>query len=88
VTDNERIAQIEARCNAASPGPWTWEPSWPEGQVLTTAGLRDGPWHAIARRRWDNELADAAFILAAREDVPWLLNRLREAKAQIAKHHG
>ena len=80
MTTEERLAEIEARANAATPGPWqigvsidrTYG-SWPVFRLLDMVG----PTAA-------EEKADAVFIENARSDIPWLIARVRELEAQAA----
>lgn len=76
---------IEARANAASAGPWVLrlgphaipEVHGPKyGVAFTFYGEGEG--------ENDHADADAAFIAAARTDVPALLARVREMEAQLA----
>ena len=98
-TDNTPdLDSIEARANAATPGPWpvmcwhgTDEGGWaaigphhqPDDGVLARAldepedDSPDGPVEARA-------LADAAFIAAARTDVPVLVAHARALRAEVA----
>jgi hypothetical protein len=75
---------IEARANAATPGPWTQEGNLVgeqgnEGQdlfhVLST--VRNG------RVAWDEVAPNAAFIAHAREDIPALVARVRELELTV-----
>jgi len=71
---------IRARCAAATPGPWTAPSQYPwlvfqdadEYNVVSTnlAGKAD---------------LDAAFIAAAREDVPALLAALASSRAEVER---
>jgi hypothetical protein len=82
---------IEARAKAATPGPWR------QGAVdkIRVFGDPDGETLAPGLGRcvcivnqWTGEErrdADAAFIAAAREDVPRLVAALREARKQLAE---
>lgn len=73
---------IDARVNAARPGPWTWcrttagsYSSLDSGddEVLSAQGHVDG---------WiDSDDADAEFIAHAREDIPALIARIRQLEA-------
>ena len=82
---DQRLAEIEARANAATPGPW-YALDHSSGGVILQASpdeedylssiIEDGDFAAEAATvRTD----DGAFIAAAREDVPWLIAQLREA---------
>lgn len=67
------LDEIEARANAATPGPWTPQ----------TIRLYDGvdlPDETVAQ--WQR---DAVFIAHARTDVPALIARVRELEAECAK---
>lgn len=75
-TTNERLAEIQARVNAATEGPWRTREHDPDDRsdVLTA-------WHdpEDARGYWvicEHAGPDAEFIAHAREDVPWLLAEL------------
>lgn len=90
----DRLAAITARAAAATPGPWrSGHPAaWrdhahhfvatnhvPGGFgviALTGRADLDVDGHARPRR-------DAAFIAAAREDIPWLVERLADALADV-----
>lgn len=84
MSDTERLAEIEARENAATRAPWMV--------------VYDGLCHEIVRRENGMRIAwvpydfgpiddanNAAFIAAARDDIPWLLARLRELEAGVAR---
>lgn len=82
MTDQQRIAEITARCEAATPGPWTVENTnlcraviGGTVELLNWAG--DKPFYSKD---------DFAFIAHAREDIPFLLAeiyRLTEAQRWI-----
>ena len=68
------LDEIQARADAATEGPWTWA-------AHTTAdgdewAVFDGGDSAIAANR-DGWAPDAAFIAAARTDLPRLVAALR-----------
>ncbi len=79
MTNAERIAEIAARAKAATKGPWT---TW-------TASRGNIRWKLVRIGETDVSVAEvppsrhcarnAAFIAAARKDIPWLLARLRKA---------
>ena len=74
----KRIAEIEARRNAATPGPWECQipamtGEWPAGRVK---GLK------IAGRLYGSPLFpidDAQFIASAPQDIDFLLIALKRA---------
>ena len=79
----QELAEIEARADAASPGPWTRDlerhtsKDWPvtgvevlraaDGDLIAEVSYPDLPSHQ----------ANVAFVLAAREDVPALVEEVR-----------
>ena len=65
------LDEIEARANAATPGPWT-------PQTIRLIDGVDLPDATVAQ--WQR---DAAFIAAARTDVPALSARVRELEAEL-----
>jgi hypothetical protein len=84
---DEQLREIEGRANAATPGPWFQRASIDkdmtiEGDIIYVADSY-GPNHE--RDTWDAAVAaaraDAAFIAAARDDVPALIAELRELRA-------
>jgi hypothetical protein len=75
------LEELERLVNAAEPGPWA-----------TSNGPVDGEFWEIHCGAWGNVClsglhvyADAAFIAAAREAVPQLIQRVRELEAQKAR---
>ena len=69
-----RLDEIKARAEAATQGPWSFD--WSEGEVPVFYGQTtkiSGTFSVEA-----NTIEDAEFIAAAREDVPWLIERVRE----------
>lgn len=84
-TDDE-LQAMEARCEAATPGPWR---SWIEGSnhqsgssfIQTGRKVRRGP---------DIELtgataADQDFIANARQDLPRLLQEVHRLRAEVVR---
>jgi len=78
-----RLAEIEARAAAATEGPWRVTP-WHDKGVMPAGWADDslpidkrGPFAHIAA----SDLLDAAFIAAARTDVPALTAALRAVLA-------
>ena len=85
-----RIAEIRERVEAATPGAWRWSvpdsevTSFSVGRIIWGACDEDGEgsigqWIADVS---DADTQNAAFIAHAREDVPWLLDRLDEARRE------
>jgi hypothetical protein len=91
MTDQERLAQIEARAEAASAGPWettlhedqrygTKGYAWVLAKVIP--GAHELNIIKVCHEDWPPTPSDAEFIAHARQDIPWLLQRLREAETQ------
>ena len=92
----ERLAEIRARAEAATEGPW--EATWEEGDdwwSITGAPQRvgaDGPWALCPEVATSDarDPADATFIAHARTDVPDLvaeIERLRELYSAMTGHN-
>ena len=87
----ERLAEIEARANAATQGPWEWHPYMGSGATLAKP---NHPFHELNILKttddWPPVAADAEFIAAARNDVPALLaevRRLQDAVERVRELH-
>lgn len=84
--DAKRLAEIQARYDAATPGPWV---NMSDGEGTFAGEIRDcNNFIEIADMpEMDDRPADFEFIAHAREDVPDLhaeVARLREALAWYA----
>ena len=81
----ERLAEIEARANAATQGPWEWHPYMGSGATLAKP---NHPFHELNILKttddWPPVAADADFIAAPRNDVPALLAEVRRLQALAA----
>lgn len=91
-----RLAEIEARANAATPGPWSPAPysgADPHDRIVVGSNndwlLNVGALvHEAISPKNPQEYADAEFIAHARTDVPALVaevRRLREREAALEK---
>ncbi len=85
-TDEERIAGIVGRLNAATPGPWATQPN-PHGGLTLLRGQRD---LALRDRHIQSHLqivpaSDAALIANAPSDIAWLVERLQEARRDTTR---
>ena len=82
----ERLAEIEARANAATQGPWEWHPYMGSGATLAKP---NHPFHELNILKttddWPPVAADAEFIAAARTDVPALLAEVRRLQAAVER---
>ena len=73
-----RLAEIEARTRAATPGPWDWVDY---GEVIT----RDEHDSIAMAMETTMGHTNAAFIAHARTDIPALLSHLRALEAENAR---
>ena len=86
---DEELNAIEARANVATPGPWLMRESEDIGdRVVEAISAVKGPlFEDIVKTdsgTYPPGLNDAAFIAAARDDVPALVAEVRALKEQIA----
>lgn len=86
---DDTLANIRARAEAATPGPWTAEPAGSEGHhVFAPEGSR-APMRGRARVAtctwldWYEAEADAEFIAHGRADVELLLNLVDDLRSRI-----
>ena len=84
---DERIAEMRTREQAATPGPWyprhRATDCTPDDDERSGLGLEvDGPPEAMLRGQFARA-ADAAFIAAARADVPDLLAEVERLRAAL-----
>jgi hypothetical protein len=77
--DNE-LTEIEARCAAATPGPWIAGTHEFEPAVFPTTYAVDCPVAVCDPLHKDG---DPAFIAHARTDIPLLLTHIREQGAEL-----
>lgn len=89
----DRLAEIRARCDAATPGPWkstahTEDEHEPIDRVLGPK-VREiaiiNPYGGFGNDEWNRTIFDGEFIAHAREDIPFLLDvitKLREGTEQ------
>ena len=83
------LDQIRARANAATPGPWYMVPPDPDAASnIFSIGARTPPGH------WPMDaccecggVSNAAFVTAARTDVPALCDALARAMEALAVAH-
>lgn len=81
----QQLTDIEARTNAATPGPWCTD-AW---EIYQGTEYQPGlsMWIGETCRGTstpEQDQADAAFVAAARTDVPALLADLRRARDRVA----
>jgi hypothetical protein len=88
----EELVAIEARCEAATPGPWSVE-VYDKGTTFYGIGpvRADKVWMgggyepSYEQAVLDVEMPDAAFIAAARSDIPKLLAAIKSRDAELAE---
>ena len=93
MTDNQRVAEIEARLEAIScDGHWKSDlsvSSRPQHQIVAfnseydSEDVTDSPWPLIAKEVYSNP--DATFIAHAPSDIRFLLSALRTAEQALAE---
>lgn len=71
--DQQRLAEIEARANAATPGPWARDIEQNESAVIACS--------SGTITTWGVRFNDAAFIAHSRVDIPDLCAALRASLA-------
>jgi len=75
------IAEIEARADAATQGPWTLEKGF-----ICSGGYQDGVSIAVRLMRLDTDPFagdDGPFIAHSRTDIPRLLETIRELQEEL-----
>lgn len=91
ILDDDAIAEIESRANAATPAPWMVQDSCSWRRIGTAEPYADGNVICPITQYSDNHpdlLAarpDLEFIARAREDIPALCATVRGLRAEIAK---
>lgn len=92
--NQQRLDAIRVRCNAATPGPWNAG----RGDMATIVDGYESKWiYAGGNNKylavasgyevtdWNEVMANARFIAAAREDIPYLLDRVAALEAELAE---
>lgn len=90
---DQRLAEIEARAEAATEGPW-YDENVSEKDVRPTGWSINigGSWDMVLGdygNREPNHEDDARFIAHARTDIPYLLAKVRELRGENERlrHH-
>lgn len=81
--DTQRIQAIERRMMRADDGPWEYTESEPKGDRVLVASFGRGRRVVGPLGRSSRPTQTGAFIAAAREDVPFLVETLRLLMAEI-----
>ncbi|HEV2929940.1 MAG TPA: hypothetical protein VGW74_14705, partial [Propionibacteriaceae bacterium] len=82
---------IEARADAATPGPWHGEHEQYEGRELLCVSIGDYGWVCSGERSPEYDIdseqgkADAEFIAHARTEVPALVAEVRGLRAELER---
>lgn len=81
---SERLAEIRARCDKATAGPWTVRARAPyhECDVIYHECDVRGPERGLFGGQFAKTV-DAAFIAHAREDVPYLLAEIDRLRSEL-----
>ena len=87
---DERLAELEALCAAATPGPWTPSVDSDRGYVGEDYGrwwlpsFKEAPFSVFSLEDKEAQAdRDAAFLCAARTAVPELLAEVRRLRAEM-----
>lgn len=84
---DEQLAEIRARCEAATPGPWrslVEGRDFDSGSSFIDTPLADERGQGIEVSGATD--ADQDFMAAARQDVPDLLSEVDRLRALLRKH--
>jgi hypothetical protein len=82
---DEQIKAIEARCAAATPGPWRAEHKREDDYAAQVTAGKDGTIADLEHAYDEQDMIDATFIAHARTDIPALLAALKAAQAEADK---
>lgn len=79
-----RLDEIQARANAATPGPWE---CMGETVFGTYSYIRKckSHWPITETARNKDHEKNGMFIAHAREDIPWLISELRSAQQEVRR---
>ena len=85
------LAAIRERAEAATPGPWEWQPPSDEEWPIADESLLSPGTGKYVLVGWgydasgiEGETADREFIAHAREDIPALLDEIDRLNAKLA----
>lgn len=89
VLGDEELNAIDARCAAASPGPWKsfveGRDHWSGDDFIRVSGADDAPDMYVSRAGAGAirpaSVSDLDFIAAARQDIPALVAEIRRLRA-------
>ncbi|MEA3225094.1 MAG: hypothetical protein U9Q07_04025 [Planctomycetota bacterium] len=78
--EEKQLRKIEARCEAATPGPWEAEVCELDAGVVNDIGLICTTLSYDDEDNQNTNGGDAIFIAAARDDVPDLVAEVRQQR--------
>lgn len=83
----KRLEEIKKREEKATPGPWTPFDNGPWGSQGAGLAIGEDPkyWPKFDERTDDIGIANSFFCAHAREDIPWLVDKLERAMKAIEK---
>jgi hypothetical protein len=92
-----RLDEIQTRAEAATPGPWQPDTAvrgdcvvWgPDGRFLLNQQAEPHWLEYPGEKRsvaFDVDRRDCEFIANAREDVPWLIDQIRDREARLRQY--
>src|SRR5690554_5668574 len=93
----ERHAEVKARCEAATKGPWVDRPhvgNFPSGRFVIEAPsvenrlIAEMRYSAVKESRADESVANAEFITRARTDLPDALKEIERLTAELRDAYG
>jgi hypothetical protein len=85
---DEELTAIEARANAATPGPWATHDQGREDYSICRDNGNNTCCPLFERIGPDDDSIDGAFISAARVDVPALVAEVRRLRAELGAAYG
>lgn len=96
MTNEERLAEIEARAQAVPPGPWarkgeeTGDTAYAaaDGSVVMDVDEEGGagPWIRFGEWGSLRGVDVEEFVLHARSDIDWLIARVRDLEAAVERY--
>ena len=91
-TEKRRLSEIAKRAEAATPGPWKWRGKSGSLHGPGTPPYEFGGCVLSPTYEYDSGVdievsdEDSAFIINARQDIPYLLAELEALKHDISRH--
>ena len=86
--NEKQIAEIEARANVATPGPWEvdLDPRISGADQVVQSETELTICFMAVDESLESDSADTFFIAHAREDIPALINEVRRLRAVLAEY--